>query len=87
MGRRADFHNEREPGLLGIQPWHGLGRCLGGRYHPGRHALRQRGLCEIIVPVGNSHSYMLVVQPAQNWHGQRATDGLDGAVDWRVFLQ
>jgi hypothetical protein len=30
---------------------------------------------------------MLVVQPAQNWHGQRATDGLDGAVDWRVFLQ
>jgi Ca2+:H+ antiporter len=34
---------------------------------------------ETAVPVGNSHSYILVVQSAQNRHGQRATEGLDGA--------
>jgi hypothetical protein len=39
------------------------------------------------VPVGNSRSDILVVQPAQNWHGQRLTDGLDGAGDRRVLLQ
>src|ERR1700704_1598783 len=43
----------------------------GLRHSP---ALRRRA-----VPVGNSHSYILMVQSAQNWHGQRATDGLDGA--------
>jgi hypothetical protein len=39
------------------------------------------------VPVGNSHSDILVVQPAQDGHGQRLTDGLDGAGDRRVLLQ
>src|SRR5208337_5206448 len=40
-----------------------------------------------LVPVGNSHSDILVVQPAQDGHGQRLTDGLDGAGDRRVLLQ
>jgi hypothetical protein len=40
-----------------------------------------------VVPVGNSHSYILVVQPAQNWHGQRATDSLDGAGDRCILVQ
>ena len=31
------------------------------------------------VPVGNSRSEILAVQPTQNWHGQRLTDALDGA--------
>ena len=39
------------------------------------------------VPVGNSRSDILVVQPTQNWHGQRLPDGLDGAGDRRVLLQ
>jgi len=39
------------------------------------------------VLVGNSRSDILVVQPAQNWHRQRLTDGLDGAGDRRVLLQ
>jgi hypothetical protein len=42
---------------------------------------------DVFVPVGNSRSDMLVVQAAQNWHGQRLTDGLDGAGDRRVLLQ
>jgi hypothetical protein len=29
----------------------------------------------------------LVVQPAQNWHGQHLTEGLDGARDRRVRQQ
>jgi hypothetical protein len=39
------------------------------------------------VPVGNSRSDILVVQSAQNWHGQRLTDSLDGTRDRRVLLQ
>jgi ABC-type uncharacterized transport system substrate-binding protein len=39
------------------------------------------------VPVGNSHSDILVVQSAQDWHGQHATDGLGRARDWRVLVQ
>jgi hypothetical protein len=40
-----------------------------------------------VVPVGNSRSDILVVQSAQNWHGQRLTDCLDGTGDRRVLLQ
>ena len=40
-----------------------------------------------LVPVGNSGSDILVVQAAQNWHGQRLTDSLDCARNWRVLLQ
>ena len=40
-----------------------------------------------VVPVGNSRSDILMVQSAQNWHGQRLTDTLDGAGDRRVLLQ
>ena len=40
-----------------------------------------------VVVVGNSCSDILVVQAAQNWHGQRLTDGLDGAGNRRVLLQ
>jgi hypothetical protein len=43
-------------------------------------------LC-VVVPVGNSRSDILVVQSAQNWHGQRLTDCLDGSRDRRVLLQ
>ena len=39
------------------------------------------------VPVGNSRSDILVMQSAQNWHGQRLTDCLDGTGDRRVLLQ
>ena len=39
------------------------------------------------VPVGNLRSEILVVQSAQNWHRQRATDGLDSTRDRRVLLQ
>jgi hypothetical protein len=39
------------------------------------------------VPVGNLRSEILVVQPAQNWHRQRATDGLDGTRDRCVLVQ
>jgi hypothetical protein len=39
------------------------------------------------VPVGNSRSDILVVQPTQDGDGQRLTDGLDGAGDRRVLLQ
>ena len=40
-----------------------------------------------LVPVGNSHSYILMVQPAQDGHGQRLTDGLHSARDRRVLIQ
>src|SRR5216684_1628089 len=36
------------------------------------------GTVEAAVPVENSRSDILMVQPTQNWHGQRLTDGLDG---------
>jgi hypothetical protein len=36
------------------------------------------------VPVGNLRSEILVVQSAQNWHRQRATDSLDGTWDRRI---
>src|SRR5258708_28485831 len=39
------------------------------------------------VPVGNLRPEILVVQSAQNWHRQRATDGLDSTRDRRVLLQ
>jgi len=39
------------------------------------------------VPVGNSRSDILVVQPAQHRHGQRLTDALDGTGNRRVLLQ
>jgi len=41
----------------------------------------------IVVPVGNLRPEILVMQPAQNWHRQRATDGLDSTWDWRVLVQ
>jgi hypothetical protein len=47
------------------------------------------GLLQIngFVPVENLRSKILMMQSTQNWHRQRATDSLDGARDWRVFLQ
>jgi hypothetical protein len=39
------------------------------------------------VPVGNSHSYVLVVKPAQDGYGQRLTDGLDGAGDRCILVR
>jgi tripartite-type tricarboxylate transporter receptor subunit TctC len=39
-----------------------------------------------LVPVGNSRSDILVVQSAQNWHGQHLTGGLDGTGDRRILL-
>src|SRR5258706_1227288 len=39
------------------------------------------------VPVGNLRSEILMVQSAQNWHRQRATDSLDGTRDRRVLVQ
>jgi hypothetical protein len=39
------------------------------------------------VPVGNLRSEILVVQSAQNWHRQRATDSLDSTRDRRVLVQ
>jgi hypothetical protein len=54
--------------------------------------LRLRGsdralLVWMTVPVGNSRPDISVVQAAQDRHGQRLTDGLDGAGDRRVLLQ
>jgi hypothetical protein len=40
-----------------------------------------------LVPVGNSRSDILVMQPAQDGYRQCLADGLDGAVDRRIFLQ
>jgi cyclophilin family peptidyl-prolyl cis-trans isomerase len=40
-----------------------------------------------VAPVGNLCSEILMVQPAQNWHRQRATDSLDARWDRRVLLQ
>ena len=39
-----------------------------------------------VVPVGNSRSDVLMVQPTQDRDGQRLTNGLDGAGDRRVLL-
>jgi hypothetical protein len=39
------------------------------------------------VPVGNLGPEILVVQSAQNWHRQRATDSLDSTRDRRVLVQ
>src|SRR6266851_3185425 len=39
------------------------------------------------VPVGNLRPEILVMQSAQNWHRQRATDGLDSTRDRRVLVQ
>jgi hypothetical protein len=40
----------------------------------------------VVVPVGNSHSYVLV-KPAQDGHGQRLSDGLDGAGDRCILVR
>ena len=40
----------------------------------------------IVVPVGNSRSDVLMVQPTQDRDGPRLTNGLDGAGDRRVLL-
>jgi hypothetical protein len=39
------------------------------------------------VPVENSYTDILVVQPAQHRHGERLANGLDDAWDRRVLLQ
>src|SRR5262249_32667276 len=39
------------------------------------------------VPVGNLRPEILVVKSAQNWHRQRATDGLHGTCNRRVLVQ
>jgi superfamily I DNA/RNA helicase len=39
------------------------------------------------VLVGNLRSEILVVQSAQNWHRQRATDSLDRTRNRRVLVQ
>ena len=39
------------------------------------------------VPVENLRPEILVVQPAQNWHRQRATNSLDSTRDRRVLVQ
>ena len=39
------------------------------------------------VPVGNLRPEILVVQSAENWHRERATDPLDGTRDGRVLVQ
>jgi hypothetical protein len=38
-----------------------------------------------LVPVGNSNTPILVVQPAQNGRDEDMAARLDGAWDWRVF--
>jgi hypothetical protein len=43
--------------------------------------------CPAVVPVGNLRSEILVVQSAQNWHRQGATDSLDGTRGRRVLVQ
>src|SRR5262245_49780698 len=50
------------------------GTTLGYRHYPA-------------VPVGNLRSNILVVESAQNRHGERLTNRLDGARDRRVLLQ
>ena len=35
--------------------------------------------------IGNLRSNISVVEPAQDWHGQGMTNGLDRARDWRVL--
>ena len=40
-----------------------------------------------IVPVGNLRSEILVMQSAQNWHRQRATDILNDTRDRRVLVR
>src|SRR5260221_7641359 len=40
-----------------------------------------------VVPVGNLRPDILVMQSAQNWHRQRATDSLDSTGDRRVLVQ
>jgi hypothetical protein len=43
---------------------------------------------QVVVPVGNLRSKILMVQSAQNRHRQRATDGrLNGTRDRRVLVQ
>ena len=48
---------------------------------------KPRPRLEAGVPVGNLRSEILVMQPAQNWDRQRATDSLDGTRDRRVLVQ
>jgi len=51
----------------------------------GRDARRVRTM--IVVLVGNLRSNILVMEPAQNRHGERLTNRLDGARDRCVLLQ
>jgi len=48
---------------------------------------RKDGAKQSVVPVGNLRPEILMVQSTQNWHRQRATDGLDGTRDRRVLVQ
>ena len=41
----------------------------------------------IVVPVGNLRSKILMMQSAQNWHRQRATESLNSTRDRRVLVQ
>jgi Transposase DNA-binding len=45
------------------------------------------GLVLVVVPVANLLSDVLVMQPAQNRHGQRLADGVDSARDRCILLQ
>jgi hypothetical protein len=56
-----------------------IGKALNAKWFSGDAAAA--------VPVGNLRPEILVMQPAQNWHRQRATDGLDSTWDWRVLVQ
>jgi hypothetical protein len=49
--------------------------------------LRRKCPKRVAVLVGNSCSDILVVQAAQDGHGECLTDGLDGARNRRVLLQ
>jgi hypothetical protein len=50
-------------------------------------SIQRFGFCNPVVPVGNSHSDISMVEPTQDGHGHRLTDGLNGARDRRVFRQ
>src|SRR5439155_26018669 len=70
---------------------HGLGdkpeRVMLFGHNPELTEFAHRLSGEITVPVGNLRSEISVMQAAQNWHCQRATDSLDGTRDRRVLVQ
>src|SRR3989442_7658468 len=61
-----------------------LGDFLTRGYGP-----EQQALFQMIgtVPVGNLRSKILMMQSAQNWHRQRATESLNSTRDRRVLVQ